>query len=360
MKTRSHSRRRCRSWPSSRAQRKGGSALVLVLWVMVVLGAVAMPLAFASHLRLQATATLGQGTQALYLARAGVEKAISDLLTMRDGSQAAADYRESDSVPYSNVPLGEGTWTLFAGWDESRKPVYGIMDESAKINVLTADESVLSQIPGLTAQIVAGIVSMRQAGELRCIADLLRIDGIDPELLYGQDFSGNGLGDPTRAAGPGDDSADAGSEPVEPGVAAYLTCCSVARNVTSDGQKRVNLTSASKDELMKAIPGLTSQEADSIVARRGQQAFRSIADLLDVPLAQPRRPASAGAVRPAVERHAARRIVGPWRFDLSGFFRDARRGGRFDLDRSAGGFNADGVRSEPVQADRRLRLPDER
>jgi len=260
---------------------------VLVLWVMVVLGAVAMPLAYASHLRLQATATLGQGTQALYLARAGVEKAISDLVAKRDGSQAAADYRESDSVPYSNVPLGEGSWTLFAGWDESQKPVYGIMDESAKINVLTADESVLSQIPGLTAQIVAGILSLRQSGDLRCLADLLRIDGVDPALLYGQDVSGNGLGDPSRTAGPDDDSADAEPEPVEPGVAAYLTCCSVARNVTSDGQKRVNLASASKDELMKAIPDLTSQEADSIVARRGQQAFKSIADLLDVPLAQP-------------------------------------------------------------------------
>ena len=260
---------------------------MLVLWVMVVLGAVAMPLAYASHLRLQATATLGQGTQALYLARAGVEKAISNLVAKRDGSQAAADYRESESVPYSNVPLGDGSWTLFAGWDESQKPAYGIMDESAKINVLTADESVLSQIPGLTAQIVAGIVSLRQSGDLRCIADLLRIDGVDPALLYGQDLSGNGLGDPTRTAGPDDDSADAGPASVEPGVAAYLTCCSVARNVTSDGQKRVNLTSASKDELMKAIPGLTPQEADSIVARRSQQAFKSIADLLDVPLAQP-------------------------------------------------------------------------
>ncbi len=291
MKTRSHSRRLCRSWPSSRTR---GSALVLVLWVMVVLGAVAMPLAYASHLRLQATATLGQGTQALYLARAGVEKAICDLLSLRDSSQAAADYRESDTVPYSNVPLGEGTWTLFAGWDDSQKPVYGIMDESAKINVLTADESVLSQIPGLTAQIVAGILSMRQAGELRCIADLLRIDGVDPELLYGEDLSGNGLGDPTRTAGPDEDQAEAGSEPAEPGVAAYLTCCSVARNVTSDGQKRVNLSSAGKDDLMKAIPTLTSQEADSIVARRGQQAFKSIADLLDVPLAQPGSQAAQG------------------------------------------------------------------
>jgi len=165
--------------------------------------------------------------------------------------------------------------------------VYGIMDESAKINVLTADESVLSQIPGLTAQMVAGIVSLRQSGDLRCVADLLRIEGVDPALLYGQDLSGSGLGDPTRAAGPDDDSADTGPAAVEPGLAAYLTCCSVARNLTSDGQKRANLASASKDELTKAIPSLTSQEADSIVARRGQQPFKSIADLLDVPLAQP-------------------------------------------------------------------------
>ena len=287
MKTRSHSRRPYRSCPASRARREGGSALVLVLWVMVMLGAVAMPLAFASHLRLQATATLGQGSQALYLARAGVEKAISDLIEKRDGPQAAADYRETETAPYSNVPLGEGTWTLFAGWDDSHNPVYGIMDESAKINVLTADESLLSQIPGLTPQIVAGIVSLRQSGDLRCIADLLRIEGVDLPLLYGGDLIGNGLGDPDRIAGAEDESAVRGPASDEPGVAAYLTCCSTARNVTSDGQKRVNIASASKDDLLKGIQGLTSDEADSIIAQRGQRPFKSIADLLDVPLVQP-------------------------------------------------------------------------
>ena len=327
---------------------------------MVVLGAVAMPLAYASHLRLQATATLGQGTQALYLARAGVEKAIADLVAKRDGSQAAADYRESESVPYSNVPLGEGSWTLFAGWDESQKPVYGIMDESAKINVLTADESVLSQIPGFTAQIVAGIVSLRQSGDLRCVADLLRIDGVDPALLYGQDLSGNGLGDPTRTAGPDDDSAERRAGGGSPGVAAYLTCCSVARNVTSDGQKRVNLASASKDELMKAIPGLTS--AGGRFHRRaarpaGVQEHRRPARRA---ARAARRPASAGTVRPPSSGAPPGASPGQRRSDRSGFFRDAGRGGRFALDRSAGGFDADGVRSEPAQADRRLRLPDER
>ena len=67
---------------------------------MMVLSGVALELSYASHLRMQATATLGQGAQALFLARAGVEKAIFDLLDKRDGPQSAADYRESESVPY--------------------------------------------------------------------------------------------------------------------------------------------------------------------------------------------------------------------------------------------------------------------
>ena len=73
------------------------------------------------------------------------------------------------------------------------RPLYGIADESAKIHVLRADVSVLGRLPGVTPQLAAEIVRLRQAGEIRCINDLLRVEGIDTQLLYGADASGNGL-----------------------------------------------------------------------------------------------------------------------------------------------------------------------
>jgi len=252
---------------------------------MVVLSALAAQLSFSSHLRLQATATVGQGAQALYMARAGVEKAISDLVTKRDGAQPAANYLESESVPYANVPLGEGTWTLLAGYGETSRPLFGIMDESAKINLLTADASLLGQVPGLTPQLAAEIVQWRPAGQLRSLNDLLLVEGIDVQLLYGEDVNGNGLLDPNEDDGEESWPPDNADGRLDQGLAAYLTLWSAARNVTSEGKKRANLASASADDLMKAIPGLKSEEADSIVAQRGKKAFASIADLLDVPLA---------------------------------------------------------------------------
>lgn len=251
---------------------------------MVILGALAMQLKFSTHLRLQATATLGQGMQALFLARAAVEKAVYDVATKRDGYQSPSDYLESETMAYSNVPLGEGNWTLFAGYDASDRPVYGIMDECARINVTAADASVLARLPGMTQQLAAEIVLCRQSGEIRSVNDLLRVEGIDTQLLFGEDANGNGLLDPNENDGDESWPPDNADGRLDEGIAAFLTIRSAVRNVTADGKKRVNISSASADELKAAIPNLTSEEADSIVAQRGRKAFVSIADLLDVEL----------------------------------------------------------------------------
>ena len=260
-------------------------ALVFVLWVMTILCAVALELGFSSHLRLQVTASTGGAAKAFFLARAGVEKAVADLVESRDRVQSQADLREDDTRTYQNVELGEGSYTLCAGMDEDGELVYGIADEAAKINVNTATAEVLARVPGMDADLAAEIAALKAREErLHDLNDLLLSERIDLLTLYGEDQNGNGILDPNENDGDQSWPPDNADGWLDGGLAVYLTTWSATRNVTSDGSERINLNSASAKEIVKSVTGVTDQEAESIVAHREKNKFASIADLLDVEL----------------------------------------------------------------------------
>lgn len=257
---------------------------MLVLWVMAVLCAVALKLSFSSHLRLQVTASVGEGAQAVYLARAGVERTVAELVQGRDSVQTLDDLRESESTSCTKVELGEGHYTLFAGLDEQGEPTYGIMDEAARINVNTADAAILSKVPGMNTEISASIAALRKHQPFHSVNDLLLIEQVDVQHLFGEDMNGNGLLDPNEDDGDESWPPDNADGRLGRGLTAYLTTWSAAQNVTSEGKKRVNINSADAKSIAKSVPGLTSQEAESIVEHRKKTKFTSIADLLDVEL----------------------------------------------------------------------------
>ena len=269
-------------FPSWRSRH--GTALVLVLWIMVVLSAVALQLSYSSHLRLQVTASIGQSTAALYLARAGVERAVADLVENRNSVQALADLRESDTVEYCNVELGNGTYTLLAALDESGDPVCGIMDEAAKINVNIADADVLRKLPGMNSELVSAIMALKQRGEIHDVNDLLLVEQVNVQLLFGEDANGNGLLDANEDDGGKSWPPDNADGSLDSGLVGYLTTWSATRQINTSGERRVDINSADAKKLQQAISGLTTQEAESIVEHRKKNKFASIANLLDVEL----------------------------------------------------------------------------
>lgn len=259
-------------------------ALVFVLWVMTILCAVALELGFSSHLRLQVTASTGGASKTFFLARAGVEKAVADLVESRDRVQSQADLREDDTRPYQNVELGEGSYTLCAGADDEGELVYGIADEAAKINVNTAEASVLTLVPGMDADLAAEIAALRAQDGLHDLKDLILSEKIDLLTLHGEDQNDNGILDPNEDDGDQSWPPDNADGWLDGGLAVYLTTWSAARNVTAEGSERINLNSASAKEIVKSVTGVTDQEAESIVAHREKNKFASIVDLLDVEL----------------------------------------------------------------------------
>ena len=279
------SARPCPLWRADRRSREG-MALVLVLWIMVILGAVALGARFSSHLRVQVTANLGASAKAHYLARAGIERAMADLAAGRNEVQAERDLSEDADSVYHSVELGEGTYTLFVGFDADGDPVYGIGDESAKLNLNTSEEAVLAKVPNMDADLAAAVVEQRKVAEFHDVGDLLLVEMIDKSRLYGEDQNRNGLLDPNEDDGDASWPPDNGDGHLDAGLAQYLTTWSAARDVAADGTERVNLGTASAQEIRTASSEISEQQAEAIVAYCSGKTLASVAELLDVELVE--------------------------------------------------------------------------
>ncbi|MFO8008150.1 MAG: helix-hairpin-helix domain-containing protein [Candidatus Brocadiia bacterium] len=281
------------------AQRRGrrGVALVMVLWMMTIICAVALEVSLATRLRLQATRNGGESLRAFYLARAGVERVLSELAAVRDEPLSLADLRQSEGRQYANVELGGGTYTLLAdaGGESGEALEFGVDDTCAALNVNTADEQVLRKLPGMSPELAAGIVALREErDQIYELEDLLLLNAADPELLFGEDRNQNGILDPEEDDGDESPPHDDADGVLDRGIARYLTCRSAVRNTDAEGQQRVDLNEADAEELVRRLEGVSQQQAQSIVQHRGNSELENIAQLLDVKLVRPRRQESNG------------------------------------------------------------------
>lgn len=256
-------------------------ALLFVLWLVMVLTAVAFELRYASHLRMQVSANIGTQKKALFCARSGIEQVVADLIEERDRPERESEDGDA-KLRYCNVEIGDGVYTLYAGEDDQGQPCYGPMDACAKINVNTADASTLERIPGVGGARAADIVALRGAGGIQAFEDLLQIEDVTETTLFGEDRNRNGILDPNENDGDAAWPPDDADGRLNAGWSAYLTLWSGARDVSSSGETRINLNTASEEAMRKAVSDISAEQAAAIVAHRGERKFSSAVDLLDV------------------------------------------------------------------------------
>ncbi len=104
------------------------------------------------------------------------------------------------------------------------------------------------------------------------------------ELLFGEDMNGNGILDTNENDGSASWPEDNADGRLDRGLSAHLTAWSSSRNVTSTGGARVNINSASADDIKKSVSGVSQEQAESIVEHRKKKKFANIVELLDVKL----------------------------------------------------------------------------
>ncbi len=307
-----------------------GQALVPVLFVVLILTALAITVTTTGRQEARAAGNALGETQQYFAARGAVLFAAANLQQATNGG----------TTPPSLSPPPD---TDANGWTQLGDAWYkvDIIDTAARLNINTADAASLAKLPGIQndTSIAAAIVDWRDSDDMPTagaqgtgaesdyyqalnppyaaknapfdtVDELLLVRGITPALLYGAATSGatdnqsgtqaggasgpssrsRQAGGPTPPSGPAPPSGSADSaqgpavdtsQSTVP-LAELITTYSRERNVASDGTPRVNVLTADQQALQRV--GIPAEMARRLVQQRGSGGtpITSIADLINV------------------------------------------------------------------------------
>ena len=299
--------------------RRRGSILVGVLWCMVLLSVLVVGVLHTARMDLLTVKNYGDQVQAHYLALAGVERAkallYQDLVARQGTAVNHTGALYDDAKDFQDVPLGRGRFQVFrrAAGEEGGGIIYGVSDEESRLNLNVATPDQLTNLDGMTPDILGAIIVWRSPavqnpsaqdsgnlggansdyymslqppylarnGPFQTVRELLMVRGVTPELLLGNDVNQNGFldgdEDPADQAPPGSPP----TPPPNPGWDALLTIADTDKNVNASGKARVNPQTAGEADLA-AVPGITPAIARAIVSYRRQNPLQTLDDLLSV------------------------------------------------------------------------------
>ena len=170
------------SWCSGRNTRyekrgrQRGSILIIALWSLVLLSALAVAIYARVRPQLSLAGKLKERAQLYYLAKAGVRRALLEIENdPTDSCDALKDSWGNNEAIFKEVELGVGIFSIvsrLAGEAEDDVK-YGLIDEERKINLNKASHSVLKSFfevaGGTTSQeaegIAASVIDWRDADD---------------------------------------------------------------------------------------------------------------------------------------------------------------------------------------------------
>jgi len=269
-----------------------GVALFMVIWILALLMVIVGQFGYSMRAEVNATRQFKEAAEAYYIAEAGVSRAIVEILkknrmTDEDEPAEAPAYGEDTATVWRvNVPLPA---VPFAG---GQYRVY-IDNESGRVNVNTAERGVLQMLvdrfdldEGEKDTIVDAILDWRDSDELHrlngaesdyyqslpkpyrskngpfdSVSELLLVRGVTPEIYYGglEEMVTVVMGD-----GPG---------------AAKRRVRTQALRRTSAGAVNIN---AARAPMLAALPKMTAEAVQDILAFREREDFRSLDEVAGV------------------------------------------------------------------------------
>ena len=297
-----------------------GVALIVVLWIMVILGFLSVSFARDMVLEMDSSRYFVDDVQAGLAAASAVARARIALASYQpDPSDPTASALRDNAGEFRWVPLVGGSGGASSGpaadsgglekasrpeayysllgqrYDSDEALTFGLIDEAAKLNLNTASWQSLAAQPGMTDEVAQAIVDFRDPDSdplpygaedeyyqsltpayraknapLETLQELLLVRGVTPEVLYGEDTNQNGVLDPWEDDGdasPPDDDRDG---ELDRGLAGYVTVYSAEPNLNSQGQPRLNLNTAPREELRKTLrQGMPADLVERILAPGG-------------------------------------------------------------------------------------------
>ncbi len=283
-----------------------GSVLVLVLVVVLMLALAAANYSTLMTTELDAVYSSGRDVETRALVDSGAEYA-AYLLEHRtepgnENLQHNPQLFRGLTVAPSEQPLNNGRFTILAPYEHdpaSQLVRYGLMDESAKLNVnlitkLAPDElsarATLMGLPGMTEPVADAILDWVDAddnvrengaeleayesrnppysaknGPIDTLDELLLVEGMTPELLYGEDANRNGLLDPNENDGDVSLPIDNADGVLQLGWSAFLSVNSREVNVRYDGRTKIDLNNGLLTDLYDQLDEEFGEDAAKFV-----------------------------------------------------------------------------------------------
>ena len=284
-----------------------GSVLLLVLWLMIGIGVVS--LSYTASVRSQyQSAQAAQGrTQAYWAARAGVEKARALLREADLETLAADDQLFGDEEEFKDQSVGQtDSPAKFSIYIPAVKPGdppgYGLIDEAARINLNTAPEELILELPDATQDLRDALLDWRDGdgrprplggeldyyaaldqptvprdGPLYSLRELLRVRDWNTlaQAAYPDAFTRYATLDPEQRTSV-EDQEQARK------LLAMLTVWSRDARLAPDGKERMMLNNVTAATIRQRVTDLTEKEANAIVKHREGKEFEKLTDLLEV------------------------------------------------------------------------------
>ncbi len=196
-------------------------------------------------------------------------------------------------------------WLLHPNYTDDRNHGYGVVRESAKLNINTATSEMLMRLPRMTQDVADAIVDWRDGddevtgagaesefymaqnpayraknGAFETVYELLLIRGMTDELFWGEDANHNGVLDPNEQDGVASDPPDNGDGRLDRGLVDLVTVHSSESNTDGSGQQRVNINSTPMGQLRTLFTELLEEKRVDVVLPR-VQSQRPYQNLLD-------------------------------------------------------------------------------
>lgn len=266
-----------------------GTVLIVVIGIMIVL--TGLVLVFARQVRVEALASgnLVSSAQTDAIVSGAAQYVANRLTNNQDRTMLDSE------IQAEAVPLGEGYfWILRPNPDDERQYAFGVVDESSKLNINSADIDMLLGLPLMTPELAASIVDWRDPDSVitegggaedeyyllqdepsycknapfETLDELLLVKGATRDLLWGVDANRNGVVDDAAAGQQGQLTSFNGQ--MQCGLCKYLTVYSVEPNPARRGPMLVGLinVNTAPREVLRCLPGLTESDVDLLIAKR--------------------------------------------------------------------------------------------
>ncbi len=276
---------------------RSGTILIATMLVTFALAGCVIVMCRSMRVEALAASNLSASVQADSVERGAEEYLLAVL------AQEGRNVSTLGENQFAAVPVGSAYfWILRPEYEDPSLPLFGLVDESAKLNINSASYDRLMKLPAMTDDVASAIVDWRDEDNtpgnggaendyylsrqpqpyycknapFETVEELLMVRGMTRALLYG---TGNAV-----PLGTVSSSRSNGSLSTDPqlarGIYDLLTIYSVEGSGANTGGQRVNINDRGQRNQLRDLlrKNLSKSRGDQIIAQLGRERVRDVFD----------------------------------------------------------------------------------